>query len=394
MPCLSILLLSQLALPAAPAVAGADSLRESLRFEVDLQREIRKALLSNSAGAALASSLKKPGELPSVFFSDLEQLDGIVNKDWDAMYFRDSIYLKKSKVLRYFGAEGRPEESVDWAKLRKDRARMKRAAGEMALGYFHEMVHFRQYEALSPEDLPIAESEYEAFLRTSIYFLDEVSRKPSLLARNAAEPAFANRTKSSFASAAANDLFLICLGKKGYIAHLDSVYRGAVTREDGPIDGDDPQRKAFTLSVEKLMDEAWPGLWLEAALSGGKAALAAGSYPRALRCLVPEAGEPASYGLPGQKLAEVASEGEKALAASLAALRAGDKGDFETYSYLFRSVEDAHSRLRRGLPADIAAMRPGLYAKARKFYAAKAAVEKSAAWRAYLLNQQNYFSRD
>ena len=84
--------------------------------------------------------------------------------------------------------------------------------------------------------------------------------------------------------------------------------------------------------------------------------------------------------------------GEQALAAALGALRAGEKADFEMYAYIFRSVEEAHARLGRALPPDIAALRPGLYAKAGKFYSEKAAAETSAAWRGYLRNQEQYFT--
>lgn len=394
--CLAALLLPPRPLAAEPALDPAldpaGSLMQSLRFEAEMQDLVYKAVLGNKEGAALAAGLAKPGKLPRVLFSDLLHLRGVVKKEWNALYYNGDIYISKSRMLRYFGAEGRQEEEVDWAKLRRGLKLKKAAAREMALAYFHELVHVRQGENFPAEALPEVESEYEAFLLSSLYFLEETKKDPALLARHAGEPVYGKKKKSTFASSAAIEFFLVCLGKKEYKAYLEGIYRGAVAVEAGPVDGDDPRRLAFNRSVDGLFDRAWPGLWLDAAVAGGGAALAAGSYPRALRCLVPPAGEAASYGLPGEKLAELSALGEKALAAALAALRAGEKGDFERHSYLFRETEEAHRRLRRPLPADITALRPGIYARARKFYAEKAAGEPDAAWRGYLLNQQQYFT--
>ncbi|OGR78146.1 MAG: hypothetical protein A2X32_01955 [Elusimicrobia bacterium GWC2_64_44] len=389
--CLAALFLTP-RLAAEPALAPDGSLMQSLRFEMEMEDLVREAVLGNKEGAALAAGLAKPGKLPRVLFSDLEQLRGVVKKAWNALYYNGDIYISKSRMLRYFGAEGRQEEEVDWPKLRKDLKRKKAAAREMAFAYVHELVHVRQGQNYPAEAMPEVESEHEAFLLSSLYFLEETEKDPSLLARHAVEPVYGNKKKTTFASSAAVELFLVCLGKKGYKDYLENIYRGAIAAADGPVDGDDPQRLAFTRSVDALFERAWPGLWLRTAVSGGGAALAAGSYPRALRCLVPPAGEGASYGLPAEKLVELSALGEKALAAALAALRAGEKGDFERHSYLFREMEEAHRRLGRQLPADIAALRPAVYARARIFYAQKAAAEPSAGWRGYLLNQEQYFT--
>lgn len=376
---------------AAPAFSQDESLMRALRFEMQMDDLTRAAVLANKEGAALAAGLAKPG-LPRVLFSDLEHLRGVVNKEWNAMYYHNDIYLNKSRVLRYFGVEGVPEEAVDWATLLKDQRRKKAVARELAFAYFHELVHMRQAEIGAGADLPALESELEAFLRTSLFFQEETRKDPALLARYAAEPVYGKTRKSSFASSEAQDYFLVCLGKKGYRENLDARYRGAVAVAAGPVDGDDPRRRAFVKSVDSLFDRAWPRLWLGAALAGGRAALAAGSYPRALRCLLPQPGEAAAYGLAAEELKEVRAAGEQALAAALGALRAGAKGDFEMYAYIFRGVEEAHARLGRKLPPDIAALRPGLYARAGKFYSEKAAAEPSAAWRSYLRNQEQYFN--
>lgn len=377
---------------AAPAFSQDEGLMRALRFEMQMEELTHAAVLANKEGAALAAGLAKPVKLPGILFSDLEHLRGVVKKEWNAMYYRDAIYINKSRMLRYFGAEGVPEEAVDWATLLKDQRRKKAAARELAFAYFHELVHLRQAEIGAGADLPELESELEAFLRSSLFFQEETRRDPALLARYAAEPVYGKILKSSFAGSAAQDFFLVCLGKKGYRDYLAAMYRGSVAVAAGPVDGDDPRRRAFVRSVDALFDRAWPRLWLGAALTGGRAALAAGSYPRALRCLLPQPGEAAAYGLAAEELKEVRAAGEQALAAALGALRAGEKGDFEMYAYIFRAVEEAHARLGRALPPDIAALRPELYARAGKFYSEKAAAETSAAWRGYLRNQEQYFT--
>lgn len=362
-------------------------------YENQLDYLLREALMANPQGSELAALMKGRGKLPALCLDDKDVAEG---REWGAYYYKGRICFNLARIKRFYGREGDPTGDVDWYGASRQMGTMRELAQELAPDYYHELVHCWQYQLVHASALPAAESEYEAYLRSALFFNEQAKADPAMLARQAVQITYGKKDqRPRNPSEAASDYFALCAGRKAYFEWIDALYAGLPTGPEGPIDGDDPARVRYTEGVKRFVDRAWPILWKDAALNGGRAALTAGSYPRALRCLLPDPVEVRTYGLPKADESAIYAEGERALTFALMKLRAaqGKDGDFDEYAGLFRAVEEAHARVNRRLPSDLAEKRPAVYAEARKFYAGKLAAEKDKAWRAYLRSALNYFSK-
>lgn len=353
-------------------------------YSLELEYLVQRAVAENPQGSELASTLKGRGKLPPLCLDVRNPAGG---RDGGAYYYDGRICFDLARVMRFYNRAGDSPGDLDWYSMSRQMGTMRELAAELAPDYYHELVHSWQYLVVRAGPLPSPESEYEAYLRTALFFNEQVKANPVLLTKQAAEPSYGGRAEGHRVSANASDYFALCGGRKAYFAGLDALYggRGAA--------GVEAAGAAYAAGVRRLVDRAWPALWKDAALNGGRAALGAGAYPLALRCLLPDPAEVRACNLPKADESAVYSEGERALAFALIKLRAGPGRDFDEYAGLFRAVEEAHARLNRALPADLAAKRPEVYERASKYYSEAAALEKDKRWRAYLRAALKYFSR-
>lgn len=369
---------------AAPAAATP-----MFVFENELDYLVREAVMANPQGVELAALLKGRGRLPGLC---LEEGPAAGGRGLGAYYAGGKICFNIARVMRFYNNEGERPEDQDWASRSRQMGTMRELARELAPDYYHELVHCWQYQLLRGAALPAVESEREAYLRSALFFNELAKAEPVLLARQAAQLTYGKKDQSPRdPSEAASDYFALCAGRKAYFGGIDALYAGRGER----LAAGDPAGARYAAGINKFADRVWPALWKDAALNAGRAALTAGSYPRALRCLLPDPAEVVSYGLPKADETIVYAEGERALAFALMKLRSlrGEDGDFDEYAGLFRAVEEAHARVNRRLPSDLAEKRPAVYAEARKFYAGALAAEKDKGWRAYLRSALQYFSR-
>lgn len=372
-----------LLLPAAGYCAGQDYRRDRHIFFYLVNEELEKAALSLPGGPELAAEIKAAGAyLPRFDMEDFGKSRSIAR----FVPRLEIIVFNRERVLGRLGLKTAPDKDIPWGKLVRDRRGIGALARSLAPTYFHELVHLRQQRAGGAQVFP--ENEYEAFILTDSCVHAMVKKDPSLLAPYAAAGGYNGYTPSG-----GNDAFLaekvegylqVCAGKKGYFDNISAAYRHKL-----PQDGDDyglpladPAKLAFLASVNSRM-AAWPAFWAEAALTIGRAAARGGNYPLALTCLVPPQEELKGYGLPGAALKEISDEAQAALAAAGAAVRTGENGNFDLAAQDFLALEQAYRRLGRQLPGDLAALRGGIYASGREFYAARLAAEKDPALRAY-----------
>ena len=366
-----------LAVPAAAAPLDV--------YESTLDWLARQEVESNPQGVELSRTLAARGKLPHLRVCEPAP-EG--SADWGVYSSGGGVCLGVDRLLAFYGAAGEPVSRPDWFGMQRQMGTMREIARKAGPDYYRELV--RAWQRLLPGGAAAGPaSGRETALRLALYYNELVKGDPQFLAGQAGETYYGGRSPTAKKpSSHVADYFAVCYGKKAFLERADRLGGGGRAGSE-----EDPGRAAYARSVDRLADRVWPALWKDAALNGGRAALSAGDFPRALRCLVPDPAEVRGYGLPKADETAVYSEGERALVFAAMKLRAWPGGDMDEYAALFRAVEEAYARLGRPLPSDLAEKRAGVYELAREFYARTAAAEKDRAWRNYLLGAGRYFSR-